>query len=136
VLGAIGGVEDLVQLTDTRVTDMADESELKGPGESAVAGTKISRRRVLAAGAATVLASLGGAGSVASAREPAEQFTKAPAKPLKKRPQIAALVTEYRRYSHGQNIVDRFLGGYGWGGVSCASRTSSYRGFRVARSSR
>lgn len=32
-----------------------------------------------------------------------------------KRPQIAALVTEYRKYSHGQNIVDRFLGGYGWG---------------------
>ena len=30
------------------------------------------------------------------------------------RPQIAALVTEYRKYSHGQNIVDRFLGGYGW----------------------
>ena len=31
-----------------------------------------------------------------------------------KRPQLAALVSEYRRYSHGQNIVDRFLGGYGW----------------------
>ncbi|HIL09132.1 MAG TPA: hypothetical protein EYG11_10555, partial [Candidatus Latescibacteria bacterium] len=31
-----------------------------------------------------------------------------------KRPRIAALVTEYRRYSHGQNIVDRLLGGYGW----------------------
>ena len=31
-----------------------------------------------------------------------------------KRPKIAALVTEYRRYSHGQNIVDRLLGGYGW----------------------
>ena len=32
----------------------------------------------------------------------------------RKRPQVAALVTEYRKYSHGQNIVDRFLGGYGW----------------------
>jgi hypothetical protein len=31
-----------------------------------------------------------------------------------KRPKIAALISEYRRYSHGQNIVDRFLGGYGW----------------------
>jgi len=30
------------------------------------------------------------------------------------RPKIAALVTEYRRYSHGQNIVDRLIGGYGW----------------------
>ena len=31
-----------------------------------------------------------------------------------RRPRIAALVSEYRRYSHGQNIVDRLLGGYGW----------------------
>ena len=30
------------------------------------------------------------------------------------RPRVAALVTEYRKYSHGQNIVDRLLGGYGW----------------------
>ncbi|NKB68879.1 MAG: hypothetical protein GKR89_17575 [Candidatus Latescibacteria bacterium] len=30
------------------------------------------------------------------------------------RPRLAALVTEYRRYSHGQNIVDRLLDGYGW----------------------
>lgn len=30
------------------------------------------------------------------------------------RPRLAALVTEYRRYSHGQNIVDRLIGGYGW----------------------
>ena len=30
------------------------------------------------------------------------------------RPRVAALVSEYRRYSHGQNIVDRLLGGYGW----------------------
>ena len=32
------------------------------------------------------------------------------------RPRIAALVTEYRRYAHGQNIVDRLMGGYGWEG--------------------
>ena len=30
------------------------------------------------------------------------------------RPRVAALVTEYRKYSHGQNIVDRLIGGYGW----------------------
>ena len=29
---------------------------------------------------------------------------------------IAALVTEYRTYSHAQNIVDRFLFGYQWAG--------------------
>jgi hypothetical protein len=32
------------------------------------------------------------------------------------RPKIAALVTEYRKASHGQGIVDRFLDGYGWEG--------------------
>jgi hypothetical protein len=32
------------------------------------------------------------------------------------RPQLAAVVTEYRRYSHAQHILDRFLFGYGWGG--------------------
>ena len=31
-----------------------------------------------------------------------------------RRPRVAALVTEYRKYSHGQNIVDRLMGGYGW----------------------
>ncbi len=34
--------------------------------------------------------------------------------PPTRRPKLAALVTEYRKYSHAQNIVDRFLGGYGW----------------------
>ena len=33
---------------------------------------------------------------------------------MTKRPKVAALVTEYRKYSHGQNIVDRLMGGYGW----------------------
>jgi hypothetical protein len=32
------------------------------------------------------------------------------------RPRIAAIVTEYRKASHGQGIVDRFLDGYGWEG--------------------
>ena len=34
----------------------------------------------------------------------------------KKQPKIAALVTEYRKYSHAQNIIDRFLEGYSWEG--------------------
>jgi len=29
---------------------------------------------------------------------------------------LAAIVTVYRKYSHGQHIVDRFLEGYGWNG--------------------
>lgn len=32
------------------------------------------------------------------------------------RPKIAAIVTEYRKYSHAQHIVDRFFYGYGWNG--------------------
>ena len=32
------------------------------------------------------------------------------------RPRIAAIVTVYRKLSHGQGIVDRFLDGYGWEG--------------------
>lgn len=32
------------------------------------------------------------------------------------RPRIAAIATEYRKYSHTQHIVDRFLEGYGWNG--------------------
>lgn len=32
------------------------------------------------------------------------------------RPKIAAIVTEYRKFSHAQHIVDRFLYGYGWDG--------------------
>jgi hypothetical protein len=33
---------------------------------------------------------------------------------MTKRPKIAAVVTEYRKFSHAQHIVDRFLEGYGW----------------------
>jgi hypothetical protein len=32
------------------------------------------------------------------------------------RPKIAAVVTVYRKFSHAQHIVDRFLEGYGWNG--------------------
>lgn len=41
----------------------------------------------------------------------------APLASAARRPKIAALVTEYRKYSHGQHIVDRFLEGYGWNGT-------------------
>src|SRR5690349_16422337 len=34
-----------------------------------------------------------------------------------KRPQLAAVITEHRKFSHGQHIVDRFLEGYGWNGT-------------------
>lgn len=33
---------------------------------------------------------------------------------MTERPKIAAVVTEYRKFSHAQHIVDRFLEGYGW----------------------
>src|SRR5262245_5048091 len=36
------------------------------------------------------------------------------AAPSEKRPRIAAIVTEYRKKTHGQGIVDRFLDGYSW----------------------
>jgi hypothetical protein len=35
----------------------------------------------------------------------------------KSRPQLAAVITVHRKYSHAQHIVDRFLYGYGWHGV-------------------
>lgn len=34
-----------------------------------------------------------------------------------RRPKLAAIVTVYRKYSHAQHIVDRFLDGYGWNGA-------------------
>lgn len=33
-----------------------------------------------------------------------------------KRPQLAGVVTVYRKYAHAQHIIDRFLDGYGWEG--------------------
>jgi hypothetical protein len=32
------------------------------------------------------------------------------------RPKLAAVTTVYRKYSHAQHVVDRFLEGYGWNG--------------------
>ena len=33
------------------------------------------------------------------------------------RPKLAAVTTVYRKYSHTQHIVDRYLDGYGWNGT-------------------
>ena len=46
---------------------------------------------------------------------PAILIPWAQAKGADRRPRIAAVVTEYRRYSHAQHILDRYLIGYGWG---------------------
>ena len=62
----------------------------------------VSRRDILATVPTSVIWGLTGSGDVNAGQSP------------EKRPKLAALVTEYRKYSHGQNIVDRFLGGYGW----------------------
>jgi hypothetical protein len=53
-------------------------------------------------------------GSVPAAWAAAE--TLGLAREGKARPRVAALVTEYRKKSHGQGIVDRLLDGYGWAG--------------------
>jgi len=58
----------------------------------------LTRREVLAAIPATLVAG-GGLGHFSGSET---------------RPRIAAIVTEYRKKSHGQGIVDRFLDGYGW----------------------
>ncbi len=60
---------------------------------------EISRRKILAGVPSTVL--LGVAGQAVATRP-------------RRRPKIAALISEYRKYSHGQNIVDRIVEGYGW----------------------
>ncbi len=86
---------------------MSDHHEPQ-PSSPPAATASFSRRRLLAAGAAGLAGSVGGALSTFGTARPAS------AAPAATRPQIAALVTEYRKYSHGQNIVDRFLGGYGW----------------------
>ena len=62
----------------------------------------LTRRGVLGALAAGL-----SAGTALAAVEPP---------PPRGRPAIAALVTVYRKASHGQGIVDRFLDGYGWQG--------------------
>lgn len=68
---------------------------------------KISRRSVLAAAPA---------GALLAARPRAfAQQGKPPE--AKARPKIAALGTEFRRNSHVEVIVDRFLEGYGWEGA-------------------
>src|SRR5262245_54808384 len=62
------------------------------------ASQAISRRAVISA-----------VPSLALAENPPNRSTRT-------RPTIAAVVTEYRKWSHAQHIVDRFLEGYGWEG--------------------
>ena len=40
-----------------------------------------------------------------------------PAQSSTKRLKLAGVVTAYRKYLHPQHVIDRFLEGYGWGGV-------------------
>src|SRR5690606_18151455 len=68
---------------------------------------KVSRRSLLAAAPATVLAL--GAGPLARGEQSAEGS--------KRRLKIAALGTEFGRNAHVEGIVDRFLEGYGWEGA-------------------
>ena len=67
-------------------------------GQTADRSSSMTRREALAAVPAALAA--GKAASV----DPAP------------RPRVAAIVTVYRKASHGQGIVDRFLDGYGWEG--------------------
>jgi hypothetical protein len=55
--------------------------------------------------------------SAASATVAPEIFAAAASRRTESRPKkIALLVTEDRKYSHGQHFIDRFLEGYGWEG--------------------
>ncbi|MEX0979299.1 MAG: hypothetical protein WDZ48_10625 [Pirellulales bacterium] len=68
---------------------------------------KISRRSVLAAAPAAALATLATAARSHAAAEGDNH----------RRPKIAALITEFRRNSHAEVIVDRILEGFGWEGA-------------------
>jgi hypothetical protein len=87
--------------------------------KEASAGTAWSRRRFLAAllaGAATgPFAARYSRRAAAAGPSPPAARADAPASGQRKR--IALIATEVRKYSHAQHFVDRFLEGYGWGGV-------------------
>jgi hypothetical protein len=70
-----------------------------GEGAMAERRRSMTRRELLATVPLALTTAAGGASAVNATR-----------------PRIAALVTEYRKASHGQGIVDRFLDGYGWNG--------------------
>jgi hypothetical protein len=69
---------------------------------------KISRRSVLAAAPATALLALNATAAARGDEQPRDP---------NRRPKIAALLTEFRRNSHAEVILDRFLEGYGWEGA-------------------
>jgi len=70
--------------------------------------TDLTRREAIATLAAGAAAA--GGLSVADTEVRAEESQPKP------RPRIAAVVTEYRKGSHGQGIIDRLMDGYGWDG--------------------
>src|SRR4051794_39569275 len=84
-------------LTNEGGRAMGRENDHDRPGISG-----LTRREALG----TLAVGLAGAAAVSQAKEP----------PATGRPRIAAIVTEYRKTSHGQGIVDRFIEGHGWDG--------------------
>src|SRR4051794_23664975 len=71
-------------------------------GDCAPGITELTRREALG----TLAVGFAGAAAIGKDHEP----------PAAARPRIAAIVTEYRKASHGQGIVDRFIEGHGWDG--------------------
>src|SRR4051794_25737715 len=71
-------------------------------GDCAPGITELTRREALG----TLAVGFAGAAAIGKDHEP----------PAAARPRIAAIVTEYRKTSHGQGIVDRFIEGHGWNG--------------------
>jgi hypothetical protein len=74
-----------------------------------VDATRITRRSVLAGVPAAAILSLGADPRRAAADEAGQASVE--------RPQVAALITEFRRNSHAEVILDRILEGYGWEGA-------------------
>ena len=90
--------------------DELDMSVTVNPaGHDATVATALDRR--LSALSAHVADTTAEAPVVAGVPATTGSTSSAPRSKVK----IAAVVTEYRRYSHAQHICDRFLIGYGWG---------------------
>lgn len=83
----------------------------KPAGHDATVATAVDRR--LSALSAHVADTAAEAAVVAGV--PATTGSNTSTSAARSKVKIAAVVTEYRRYSHAQHICDRFLIGYGWG---------------------
>ncbi len=77
-------------------------TRISGGVDPVASGSSLTRRQL--------------AGALAAGLPLAQALATAGAPANRRRPAIGALVTEYRKASHGQGIVDRFLEGYGWQG--------------------